>query len=58
MGWSVVRFKPHFFLHSQLFFLCGFYLSMWIKRCLVYGKWFLAEMQSFCLALVYRTKKV
>lgn len=27
MGWSVVRFKPHFFLVSQLFF---FFFALWL----------------------------
>lgn len=57
-GWDIVCFKPHFFLHSQLFFLCGCYLCIWLKCCHTHGKWFLVETYSFCLAFVYRKIEV
>lgn len=58
MGWSVVRFKPLFFLHSQLFFLFGFYLCIWLKCCHAYREQPLAETHGSCLVFVYKTKGV
>lgn len=60
-GWDggVVRFKPLLFLHSQpFFFLCGFYLCIWLKCCHAYRKRLLAETCGSCLVFVHKTKGV